>query len=149
MKIYTLDINVLNPIPQVVFMQQNAIGILRIQLTGKEGKEISCFLFNGEQGIQPISTNGKQFDFKLSVGEVAQEFKVMSKVDEMNWMNKVTIRPTTSPQPYAEETIPESSSQPQPTTNTIVIDGIEYALTPCAFGKVPSNEIVLVLKKVK
>lgn len=73
MKIYRLNIDAAQPTNQVVQMQQNATGVLSVNVTknGEYIRNLSCQVFDGETEI-PAGDKG----FKLDIGDTPKHYTV-------------------------------------------------------------------------
>ena len=76
MKIYKLDIDPTQPSNQIIQMQQNAAGVLSVNVTkgGESIRNLSCQVFDGENEI-PACAAGEDA-FKLDVGDTPKHYTV-------------------------------------------------------------------------
>ena len=76
MKIYNLDIDTSKPINQVMQMQQNETGLLKLNVTndGNSIRNLSCIVYDGETEV-PSTDNG----FKIDMGKNEKVVKVEAK----------------------------------------------------------------------
>lgn len=91
MKIYKLDIDVAQPIRQVVQMQQNTTGALLVKATKDEHTlhNATIKLYDGETEIEPYATEGDYAIFKVDMGQETKNLKL-----------KVEATPYTSTEKY-------------------------------------------------
>ena len=76
MKIYNLNIDTSKPVNQVMQMQQNSTGLLKLNVTndGKSIRNLSCSVYDGETEV-PSTDNG----FKIDMGKNDKVVKVVAK----------------------------------------------------------------------
>ena len=85
MKVYNLNVNVAQPVNQVVRMQQNSEGVLSVNVAndGKYIRNLSCQMFDGENEISAISEGDNTFGYKIGVGDTPKAVKVVAKSTPM------------------------------------------------------------------
>lgn len=94
MKIYKLDVDVAQPIRQVVQMQQNTTGALLVRASKDEHtlRNATIKLYDGETEIEPYSTEGDYATFKIAMGQDTKNLKL-----------KVSATPLTSTESYVSK----------------------------------------------
>ena len=76
MKVYNLNIDTSKPVNQVMQMQQNSTGLLKLNVTndGKSISNLSCIVYDGETEV-PSTGNG----FKIDMGKNDKVVKIEAK----------------------------------------------------------------------
>jgi hypothetical protein len=76
MKVYNLNIDTSKPVNQVMQMQQNSTGLLKLNVTndGKSIRDLSCMVYDGETEV-PSTDNG----FKIDMGKNDKVVKIEAK----------------------------------------------------------------------
>lgn len=76
MKVYNLNIDTSKPVNQVMQMQQNSTGLLKLNVTndGKSISNLSCIVYDGETEV-PSTGNG----FKIDMGKNEKVVKIEAK----------------------------------------------------------------------
>lgn len=76
MKVYNLNIDTSKPVNQVIQMQQNSTGLLKLNVTndGKSISNLSCSVYDGKTEV-PSTDNG----FKINMGKNEKVVKIEAK----------------------------------------------------------------------
>ena len=80
MKVYNLNIDTSKPVNQVMQMQQNSTGLLKLNVTndGKSISNLSCIVYDGETEV-PSTGNG----FKIDMGKNEKIVKIEAKSESI------------------------------------------------------------------
>lgn len=97
MKIYKLDVDVAQPIRQVVQMQQNTTGALLVHASKDEHllRNATIKLYDGETEIEPYSTDGDYATFKIAMGQDTKNLKLKVSATPLTSTKKTLTKPGT------------------------------------------------------
>ena len=99
MKIYKLDIDVAQPIRQVVQMQQNTTGALLVRASKDEHtlRNATIKLYDGETEIEPYYTEGDYAMFKIDMGQETKNLKLKVEATPYTSTAKYLVNSGTGP----------------------------------------------------